>query len=373
MKPLSLYIHIPFCKRKCSYCDFVSVAKPFSFQASYIDALIDEMKLQCEISSSHKIDTIYIGGGTPSFLDESLIEKLLSAVSDNFCTDHLREYTFECNPESVTPQKLEILKKHGVNRLSFGLQTTDRSELELLRRSHDFETFVHSFKLARDHGFKNISVDLMFALPSQTMSSLSKSLEDIISISPEHISCYSLIIEEATLMNKWVNEGKVAQVDDDTYVEMYRYIVSCLEKHGYRQYEISNFCKGGYESLHNSAYWLRQNYLGLGVAAHSMIDNKRFSNTDNITNYISCLDIANLPLKEGSLELLSANDIINENIFLGLRMNRGIKIKELPLEALDKVDGLVKNNLVEIEKDMIKLTQKGREISNTIFVELITD
>ena len=373
MKPLSLYIHIPFCKRKCSYCDFVSVAKPFSFQASYIDALIDEMKLQCEISYSHKIDTIYIGGGTPSFLDESLIEKLLSAVSDNFCTDHLREYTFECNPESVTPQKLEILKKHGVNRLSFGLQTTDRSELELLRRSHDFETFVHSFKLARDHGFKNISVDLMFALPSQTMSSLSKSLEDIISISPEHISCYSLIIEEATLMNKWVNEGKVAQVDDDTYVEMYRYIVSCLEKHGYRQYEISNFCKGGYESLHNSAYWLRQNYLGLGVAAHSMIDNKRFSNTDNITNYISCLDIANLPLKEGSLELLSANDIINENIFLGLRMNRGIKIKELPLEALDKVDGLVKNNLVEIEKDMIKLTQKGREISNTIFVELMTD
>lgn len=375
MKNLSLYLHIPFCKKKCAYCDFVSLAKSPEYQHNYISALIKEIEKSRVLASLYNIDTVYIGGGTPSFLSEESIDNLLKAIHKNFKLDNVREFTFECNPESLDESKLRLLKKYAINRISLGLQSTDEYELIFLRRSHNFETFLNSYKLIRQVGFKNVSIDLMFAIPTQTIASFSKSLEKVVSLEPEHISCYSLIIEENTLMNRWLNEGKISAFDDDTYVDMYRFMINFLNKSGYSQYEISNFAKSGFESLHNSAYWIRQDYLGLGVAAHSLINNGRFSNVNNVDEYMLRLLESKSPTDLDSLEKLTNHDILNERIFLGLRMNTGIELSDF-----EQIDGFyekcikLKNlGLIEFFEKRIRLTQKGRELSNSVFSELMID
>lgn len=375
MKNLSLYLHIPFCKKKCAYCDFVSLAKSPEYQHNYISALIKEIEKSRVLASLYNIDTVYIGGGTPSFLSEESIDNLLKAIHKNFKLDNVREFTFECNPESLDESKLRLLKKYAINRISLGLQSTDEYELIFLRRSHNFETFLNSYKLIRQVGFKNVSIDLMFAIPTQTIASFSKSLEKVVSLEPEHISCYSLIIEENTLMNRWLNEGKISAFDDDTYVDMYRFMINFLNKSGYSQYEISNFAKSGFESLHNSAYWIRQDYLGLGVAAHSLINNGRFSNVTNVDEYMLRLLESKSPTDLDSLEKLTNHDILNERIFLGLRMNTGIELSDFK-----QIDGFyekcikLKNlGLIEFFEKRIRLTQKGRELSNSVFSELMID
>lgn len=375
MKNLSLYLHIPFCKKKCAYCDFVSLAKSPEYQHNYISALIKEIEKSRVLASLYNIDTVYIGGGTPSFLSEESIDNLLKAIHKNFKLDNVREFTFECNPESLDESKLRLLKKYAINRISLGLQSTDEYELIFLRRSHNFETFLNSYKLIRQVGFKNVSIDLMFAIPTQTIDSFSKSLEKVVSLEPEHISCYSLIIEENTLMNRWLNEGKISAFDDDTYVDMYRFMINFLNKSGYSQYEISNFAKSGFESLHNSAYWIRQDYLGLGVAAHSLINNARFSNVTNVDEYMLRLLESKSPTDLDSLEKLTNHDILNERIFLGLRMNTGIELSDF-----EQIDGFyekcikLKNlGLIEFFEKRIRLTQKGRELSNSVFSELMID
>ncbi|MGB5823859.1 MAG: radical SAM family heme chaperone HemW [Proteocatella sp.] len=390
MKNLSVYIHVPFCKRKCSYCDFVSVSKPHEYQEKYIDALVLEITSSQKLSESHNLNTIYIGGGTPSYLNEALLEKLLVAIGNVYNLATVKEYTFECNPESVSEDKFRLLKKYGVNRISFGLQSTNDEELLALRRSHDFKTFLDSYALARKIGFKNISVDLMFSIPGQSMDSLGETLKNIVEIAPEHISCYSLIVEENTLMNRWVNEGKICLHTDDEYVDMYRLVTDFLEKKDYTQYEISNFSKKGYESIHNKAYWIRDNYLGLGVAAHSLIDDRRFANIENIDDYMEKIEDMESPVSPDSVEKLTPSDIVNEMIFLGLRMNQGIEVAIIKeqikktherhgpaLEAAaifdTKIHKLCKANLLEIQDNRISLTQKGREISNTVFAELMVD
>jgi len=302
----------------------------------------------------------------------------------------VKEYTFECNPESVSEDKLRLLKKYGINRISFGLQSTDDEVLLTLRRSHDFKTFLASYALARKTGFANISVDLMFAIPGQTMASLGQTLKNIIDVNPEHISCYSLIVEENTLMNRWVNEGKIDLTTDDDYVDMYRLVTDFLAKNDYAQYEISNFSKKGYESVHNTAYWIRDNYLGLGVAAHSLVDDRRFANVDDIEDYMEKIEDMESPVNPDSVEKLTSSDIVNEMIFLGLRMNQGIEITTIKEQiqkihvrhgaALEdaasfdtKIQQLCKDGLLKIQDNRISLTQKGREISNTVFAELMVD
>lgn len=375
MKNLSLYLHIPFCKRKCAYCDFVSLAKSPEYQNNYIASIIKEMEMVKDTASEYIIDTVYIGGGTPSFLSEASIEKLLESIHKNFDLQTVREFTFECNPESLDESKLRLLKKYEINRISLGLQSTDDYELIFLRRSHNFDTFLTSYKLVREMGFKNVSVDLMFAIPTQTIASFSKSLKKVVELSPEHISCYSLIIEENTLMNRWLNEGKMKPVSDDLYVDMYRYMIDFLSKNGYMQYEISNFAKPGFESLHNSAYWIRQDYLGLGASSHSLINNQRFSNIANVDEYMIRLLASESPVEQESLENLSFRDILNERIFLGLRMNEGILLSDF--EKIDdfysKCQKLKTMELIEFCDDRIKLTQKGRELSNSVFSELMID
>lgn len=375
MKNLSLYLHIPFCKRKCAYCDFVSLAKSPEYQNNYIASIIKEMEMVKDIASEYIIDTVYIGGGTPSFLNEASIEKLLESIHKNFDLQAVREFTFECNPESLDESKLRLLKKYKINRISLGLQSTDDYELIFLRRSHNFDTFLTSYKLVREMGFKNVSVDLMFAIPTQTIESFSASLKKVVELSPEHISCYSLIIEENTLMNRWLNEGKMKPVSDDLYVDMYRYMIDFLSKNGYMQYEISNFAKPGFESLHNSAYWIRQDYLGLGASSHSLINNQRFSNVANVDEYMIRLLASKSPVDEESLENLSVRDILNERIFLGLRMNEGILLSDF--EKIDdfysKCQKLKRMDLIEFCENRIRLTQKGRELSNSVFSELMID
>lgn len=375
MKNLSLYLHIPFCKRKCAYCDFVSLAKSPEYQNNYIASIIKEMEMVKDTASEYIIDTVYIGGGTPSFLNEASIEKLLESIHKNFDLQAVREFTFECNPESLDESKLRLLKKYKINRISLGLQSTDDYELIFLRRSHNFDTFLTSYKLVREMGFKNVSVDLMFAIPTQTIESFSASLKKVVELSPEHISCYSLIIEENTLMNRWLNEGKMKPVSDDLYVDMYRYMIDFLSKNGYMQYEISNFAKPGFESLHNSAYWIRQDYLGLGASSHSLINNQRFSNVANVDEYMIRLLASKSPVDEESLENLSVRDILNERIFLGLRMNEGILLSDF--EKIDdfysKCQKLKRMDLIEFCENRIRLTQKGRELSNSVFSELMID
>lgn len=375
MKNLSLYLHIPFCKKKCAYCDFVSLAKSPEYQNNYISALIKEIEKSSILAALYNIDTVYIGGGTPSFLSEESIEKLLKAIHKNFKLDNVREFTFECNPESLDESKLRLLKKYAINRISLGLQSTDEYELIFLRRSHNFETFLNSYKLIRQVGFKNVSIDLMFAIPTQTIASFSKSLEKVVSLEPEHISCYSLIIEENTLMNRWLNEGKISAFDDDTYVDMYRFMIDFLNKSGYSQYEISNFAKSGFESIHNSAYWIRQDYLGLGVSAHSLIDNERFSNVNNVDEYMLRLFESKSPNDLDSFEKLTNHDILNERIFLGLRMNTGIELSDFEqIDGFyDKCIKLENLGLIAFFEKRIRLTQKGRELSNSVFSELMID
>ena len=375
MKNLSLYLHIPFCKKKCAYCDFVSLAKSPEYQEKYISALIKEFETSSVTAYDYNIDTVYIGGGTPSFLSYESIDRLLFALHSNFDLSKVREFTFECNPESLDESKLRLLKKYEINRISLGLQSADEYELIFLRRSHNFDTFLNSYKLIRKEGFENVSVDLMFAIPTQTLLSLSQSLEKVVALSPEHISCYSLIIEEDTLMSRWINEGKANPVDDDLYVDMYRFLIEFLEKNGYGQYEISNFSKSGFESLHNSAYWIRQDYLGLGVSSHSLINNTRFSNVNNVDEYMLRLLASKSPIDENSLEKLDEKDVINENIFLGLRMNKGINFSEFEhIDGFyDKCKGLENLELIEFFEDNIRLTQKGREVSNSVFSELMID
>lgn len=375
MKNLSLYLHIPFCKKKCAYCDFVSLAKSPEYQEKYISSLIKEFETARITASNYNIDTIYIGGGTPSFLSYESIDRLLFELHSNFDLSKVREFTFECNPESLDESKLRLLKKYEINRISLGLQSADEYELIFLRRSHNFDTFLNSYKLIRKEGFENVSVDLMFAIPTQTLLSLSQSLEKVVALSPEHISCYSLIIEEDTLMSRWINEGKANPVDDDLYVDMYRFLIEFLEKNGYGQYEISNFSKSGFESLHNSAYWIRQDYLGLGVSSHSLINNTRFSNVNNVDEYMLRLLASKSPIDENSLEKLDEKDVINENIFLGLRMNKGINFSEFEhIDGFyDKCKGLENLELIEFFEDNIRLTQKGREVSNSVFSELMID
>lgn len=375
MKNLSLYLHIPFCKRKCAYCDFVSLAKSPEYQENYISALIKEMQRMSALASKYNIDTVYIGGGTPSFLSEESIEKLLSALIIHFNLDNVREFTFECNPESLDESKLRLLKKYKIDRISLGLQSSDEYELIFLRRSHNFDTFLTSYKLIRQAGFKNVSVDLMFAIPTQTMDSFSKSLKKVVELEPEHISCYSLIIEEETLMNRWLNEGKISPVSDDIYVDMYRFMIDFLANSGYSQYEISNFAKPGFESRHNSAYWIRQDYLGLGASSHSLIDNQRFSNVANVDEYMIRMLNSKSAIDEASLEKLTFRDILNEKIFLGLRMNNGILLSDFKeIDGFyEKCKSLEKNGLIEFFENRIRLTQKGRELSNSVFSELIID
>ncbi len=375
MKKIGVYIHIPFCKQKCYYCDFVSFANQKLLQKEYFKQLKNEIK-NFFFKNEYEVSTIYIGGGTPSFVDEIFIKEVLELILKN----NVKEITIEVNPGTVNFEKLKLYKEIGINRLSIGLQSTQNRLLKQIGRIHTFEDFLNTYKMAQQVGFNNINIDLMIGLPNQTIADIKQSLETVIKLNPKHISVYSLIIEENTKIAKLVENGELKLLDEETERNMYWYVKNYLELNGYIHYEISNFAQKGYESKHNMDCWNQEEYIGFGLAAHSYLNNTRFSNTTDLKKYI----------ENGSKNELDKNIIIQEvqedyskkqeYMLLGLRKIDGVSIQKFknkfgdnPLFLFRKeLNKLVDECLLIVENDNIKLTNKGIDLANLVWEEFVS-
>lgn len=373
MKKISLYIHIPFCKQKCLYCDFPSYAGKEALMDDYIEALNKEILKK---GKNYIINSIFIGGGTPSYLTNDNLKKLLSTLNKLKLEDNL-EFTVECNPGTLTEESLKIMKNNKVNRLSIGVQSTKNTLLKNIGRIHSYEEFKNNYLLARKIGFNNINVDLMFGLPNQKIEDWKASLEEIVKLEPEHISAYSLIIEEGTCFYNLYEENKLELPSEDNEREMYLLTKEILNKHDYHQYEISNFSKEGKECFHNKVYWKCDEYLGLGVSASSFIDKTRIRNIDNIKTYIERIDKNEDVVDE--IHINTKNDDIEEFVFMGLRMINGIDLNEFKCrfnqDIYDVYGDIIKKNIKEelLINDLgrLYLSCRGIEVSNYVMSDFI--
>ena len=382
MKELGLYIHIPFCKQKCYYCDFVSYAKNEKFFERYIGALLEEMNNFFD-NNDVEIKTIYIGGGTPSIIDAKYIEEIMNFFKEKDLLKKTKEITIEVNPGTVDEEKIKCYKKAGINRLSIGLQSTDDNMLKKIGRIHCYKDFLNTYKFAKEAGFDNINVDIMIGLPEQKISNVKNTLEEIINLEPEppkHISVYSLIVEENTPIEKMINDGTLELPDEENERNMYWYVKNFLELNGYNHYEISNFAKDGYESIHNSDCWKQKEYIGFGVAAHSFIDDVRFGNTSNLDEYLRNCENKdfenNRIIDEVEKDLFSKEQ---EFMLVGLRMIDGVSIQafknkfgENPIFIFkSELSKLVEDGLLMVDFDRIKLTNKGLDLANLVWEEFV--
>ena len=381
MNKLGIYIHIPFCKQKCYYCDFVSFSKNEDKIEKYIEALKKEIKEESKKIDKEKyiIDTIYIGGGTPSYIDERYISQIVYEIRENYNIEKEIEITIEVNPGTVNEEKLKEYKKNGINRLSIGLQSTNNELLKQIGRIHTYEEFLNTYNLARKVGFKNINVDLMLGLPNQTLTNIQDSLEKVINLKPEHISFYSLIIEENTQIEKMIKQGKLKLPDEEIERNMYWKAKNILEENNYIHYEISNFAKEGYESKHNLNCWNQKEYLGFGVAAHSYFENKRYCNTNSIEEYCRNIEENNINKNRDICEIQKEEEMKKEYMLLGLRKIEGIDVQEFKNKFVEnpiytfhnELEKLVKEELIEIDLNQIKLTSKGLDFANLVWKEFI--
>ena len=375
MEEIGIYVHIPFCKKKCYYCDFISYANVNEKMFRYVECL----KKEIEKTKNKQVcvTTIYFGGGTPSFLEAIFIEQILDVIRKNYVVDKNAEITIEVNPGTVNKEKLEQYKTAGINRLSIGLQSTKNELLKEIGRIHTYEEFLITYKLARKVGFKNINVDLMLGLPKQTLEYIEESLKDVVELKPEHISVYSLIIEENTKIQKMIEEGILNLPDEEIERKMYWDVKQYLEQQGYIHYEISNFAKKGYNSKHNMNCWKQQEYLGFGVAAHSYKDGKRYCNTEKIEEY--CKNIEDEKSKKNRTILEEQTKIMKEKeyMILGLRLIDGVNIQEFKNKFVDnpiyvfykELEKLVSEELVEVDLNQIKLTNRGLDFANLVWQE----
>lgn len=378
MRRLGLYIHIPFCKKKCRYCDFLSFPAKEAMIPQYVKGLCREIRsLEKNYEgfsyAAHTIETVYIGGGTPSLLSGEEVRELLRTVRECFLLSKTAEITMEVNPGTVTKEKLEAYFEAGVNRLSIGLQSANDNELKRLGRIHDYARFLECFQLARKAGFQNINVDVMTALPGQTMESLKKTLAKVISLKAEHISAYSLILEEGTVLYEEFKGNPDLVMEKETERSMYELVRNLLSENGYEQYEISNFAKPGYESRHNSAYWNRTEYLGVGLGASGLLSNVRYRNETDFEKYLMCDN----PVREK--QPLSIPEQMEEFLFLGLRMRKGVSKsdffscfhKELHEVYGETIKKLKKQKLILENEEMICLTDRGIDYGNYVFSEFL--
>ena len=378
MKKIGIYIHIPFCIQKCYYCDFCSFDKLQNKQAEYVDALIEEIK-NTHNKNELLIKTVYIGGGTPSILNVNELKQVMEAIKTNFLLSKDCEITVEMNPGTVTKEKLQIYKDSGINRLSIGLQSTNDEILKELGRIHNYKQFEDIYEDARALGFNNINVDLMIGLPNQTIDDVSKSLKNIIQKNPEHISVYSLILEDDTKLKNLIEEGKLSLPDEDTERAMYWTVKNTLEKNGYNHYEISNFSKLGYESKHNTDCWNQKEYIGFGIAAHSYFNNIRYSNICDINEYVKNINSKDFEKNVIIHEIQEEQDKMNEYMILGLRMIKGVN-EQIFKEKFSKdvndvykksIEKLINLELISNEKGIIKLTKKGIDFANIVWEEFV--
>ena len=371
---LSLYIHIPFCVRKCLYCDFPSYGGMENYYDDYVKRICSEIEKAGEVCSKYKINTVFIGGGTPTVLKSGSLEKIMKTVFDNYNVVKDAEITCEANPGTLDMAKLRDMRAMGINRLSMGLQARQNDILKLLGRIHTAEDFEREFLFARRAGFENISCDIMFSLPRQTVEDWRETVSWVVSLNPEHISAYSLIIEEGTPFKDMYDNGKITVPDDETDRKMYHMAVDMLEEKGYKRYEISNFAKAGFESRHNSVYWRTGEYMGFGLGAHSYFNGRRFHNTYNLEEYIRSGQF-----KKYDVELLSEKDKMAEFMFMGLRMSEGVSVSEFKRRFGMNIDEIYGKELKEIiseglafERDnRVILTDYGFDVSNYVFEKFI--
>ncbi len=378
---LELYIHIPFCAKKCNYCDFLSFRTIPSVHKAYIEKLREELRYNSELCRDRRISSIYIGGGTPSLLEPKLIEAVMREVRVNYDVDRDAEISIECNPGSTMRHKFAAYKNAGINRLSIGLQSANNEELRTLGRIHSFEEFLKCYQGARMEGFSNINVDLINCIPGQTAATWKKTLKNIVMLKPEHISVYNLIVEPGTPFYRMNEDGLLELPDEDTDEEIDEFTVSCLKQAGFERYEISNWAKPSYECRHNIGYWTEKEYLGVGLGAASFFEDRRFSVTRDLMSYLE-LDFGAPDIKERlytEKKELTHEEEMEEFMFLGLRMTRGISSTDFLVRFKVRMDSVYGEQLEKFTslKLMVKdgyryrLTDRGMDVSNLIMSEFL--
>lgn len=385
MNNLEIYIHIPFCVKKCDYCDFLSFPAGEDKIKDYVKAVECEIELNKEAMEEYLVDTVFIGGGTPSILEGKQIGKILESLRKNCNMSEMPEITIECNPGTVTSDKLLEYKSAGINRISFGLQSANDEELKSIGRIHNYAQFTESYQMARDCGFRNINIDLMSGLVGQSLDSYKETLEKVTKLHPEHISAYSLIVEENTPMYDRVNLARTKGInilpEEDEEREMYYLTKELLQDNGYERYEISNYSKKGFECRHNIGYWKRKEYLGFGIGAASLYKGKRWNNISDLQEYVNKM-VGNKDMESVRIntQILSEQDAMEEFMFLGLRMMEGISIKEFKEKfhaeyknVYGKVqEKMIRQKLLLCDGDRVKLTDKGVDVSNYVMSEFVT-
>lgn len=372
-RELELYIHIPFCARKCSYCDFLSFAAPVRIYREYVDKLIEEIYGQSDNFQDYQVSTIFIGGGTPSILPSELMGELLGVIRECFDIADGAEITIEANPGTLTMEKLETYLEGGANRISIGLQSSDDMELKALGRIHTFDEFLKSYQRARQAGFANINVDLMSGLPGQDIHSWRNTLRKVMMLKPEHISAYSLIVEEGTPFYELYGTDRKGLPDEESDREMYHLTKEMMESQGYSRYEISNYARPGFECRHNIGYWTGVDYLGLGLGSSSYTHGFRYRNTADLQEYLG-MDLREAGAASRDIQELTHEEKMEEFMFLGLRMMKGVSGSEFlgrfgqnMWNVYGDVFGkLEEQKLIEVEPPVVRLTELGIDVSNMV-------
>lgn len=383
-KELELYLHIPFCVRKCNYCDFLSMPAEEGVRRHYVNCLLEEIRQRGESCREYHVSTVFFGGGTPSLLAGVQIAELMEAIRSSFWVDSDAEITIECNPGTLDRQKLLFYQNAGINRLSIGLQSASNRELQLLGRIHNCEQFLENYDLARKMGFENINVDLISALPRQKTEDWEYTLKKVLELRPEHISAYSLMVEEGTSFYEAYGQDAECREqgghprelpEEETEQEMYLLTGQMLAEKGYRRYEISNYARPGRECRHNTGYWRGISYLGLGLGSSSLMDETRFSNTRNMEEYLrQCPDF-----KRENVTVLGKTQQMEEFMFLGLRMTEGISREEFQKKFQVEPEGiygtalqkLSRENMLKQKEGRIYLTEQGILVSNYVLSQFL--
>lgn len=372
---LGIYIHIPFCKKRCYYCDFITFSDKDEKIDRYVEYLLEEIKMYG--NKDDLVDTIFIGGGTPSYISEEYIFKIMEKLNKEFRIDKDAEISIEANPGTLNREKLEKYLESGINRLSIGLQSMDDETLKKIGRIHTSNEFYENYNLAREVGFRNINIDLMFDLPNQTSEILDNTIEKVIDLEPDHISFYSLILEEGTKLDNDYKNGNLILANEDEEREMYHKGIELLKESGYKQYEISNFARNEKYSKHNIKYWEIVPYLGLGLGSHSLYKGKRFNNFKDFNNYFKKIENKEFPIEES--HILEKDDEILEYIIMKLRMLEGINLNyfknrfQIPLEELykDVINKNIEGKLLEVKNGSLRFTKRGLDISNQVYLDFM--
>ena len=375
MHKAGIYIHMPFCRVKCMYCDFYSVTDKDEFMPIFFDSLIKEIQM-CQLNTKNwEIDSIFIGGGTPSLMSSKQLENLIKELDDNFDLSHIKEFTIEANPGEAPEERLKSFKSLGVNRVSMGVQSLNEDLLKFLTRIHGKDEVLKTFKALRKVGFDNINCDLIFNIPNQTLQIWENDLKDILQLEPEHLSCYSLTVEKGTQLYNYVNSGKVKMPSNDKSSELYRYTQSLMSDYGYEQYEISNWSKPKLECKHNLHYWEIDPCLAFGPSAHGFDGKSRFSNISNLDMYINKIKLSKSP--QIQTQELSNKNYSNELIGFGLRIKNGINLNRISDDLKSKFEKKFEKNkdkwgkFLTRENNRLRLTKEGYAFADAVAVDFL--